>query len=670
MIFLSFTISGSEGRKIDLSRLKITLKSDLCSASGDGFSSLIDTDVSYDDLGFPYIGGRRLKGCLRDAAVMIGSPYIKEIFGVSGQAKSGALAVSDAKIEDYEELSSEAAAAKDLSADEILSLFTYTRASTAIENDTAKDNSLRFMRVVSHYSPFTHKELVFFADVNIAPHLEDEFSDICRALRNIGYKRSRGFGAVKCEFIRENTKPVVPAGNADGEELQIDYTIKLCSNLMISGKNSDNTADHIPGTSVLGLLAWEYLKTAEADSRFEDIFLSGSVRFSNAYISDAQGKDYFPAPMIVGKIKGERSYYNILEHDPSKDNRIIKPLKNGYCDLDLNVVSPITETIYHHKHTNDPTLYTQTSLCPGQFFKGSISGKADYIRELYGLLCRCDIRFGKSRSAQYSKCSLVNIGIRPVRNKTFTVAPGEMFIALACSDILLPDLRGGYSILMDDLKKAIGFAGLEPEKGRKRKCSALKYKNITGYNTKWNLQKPSVRAIASGSTLVFIAEKEETLPEFRYIGAKQNEGCGKIMFIPANRISSVSCPSSAETMASEKVKGKLSDYITSHRSIEQMRNNAISFVEENEELYKSDIISKSQIGRFMLFVKQSGSFDELEELLRSNTISEDNKKRSQAVDGFDKIVKKSGAEKYREDHWAEYLLLILRLIKYYKRRGE
>ncbi len=72
----------------------------------------------------------------------------------------------------------------------------------------------------------------------------------------------------------------------------------------------------------------------------------------------------------------------------------------------------------------------------------------------------------------------------------------------------------------------------------------------------------------------------------------------------------------------------------------------------------------------MLFVKQSGSFDELEELLRSNTISEDNKKRSQAVDGFDKIVKGSGAEKYREDHWAEYLLLILRLIKYYKRRGE
>lgn len=51
-----------------MSRIKIILKSDLCAASGDGFSSVIDTDVSYDKYGFPVIGARRLKGCLRDAA--------------------------------------------------------------------------------------------------------------------------------------------------------------------------------------------------------------------------------------------------------------------------------------------------------------------------------------------------------------------------------------------------------------------------------------------------------------------------------------------------------------------------------------------------------------------------------------------------------------------------
>ena len=51
-----------------MSRIEITLKSDICPASGDGFSSIIDTDISYNRYGFPVIGGRRLKGCLKEAA--------------------------------------------------------------------------------------------------------------------------------------------------------------------------------------------------------------------------------------------------------------------------------------------------------------------------------------------------------------------------------------------------------------------------------------------------------------------------------------------------------------------------------------------------------------------------------------------------------------------------
>ena len=42
--------------------LRITLKSDMCSASGDGFSLSIDTDVSYDSHGLPVIPSRRIKG--------------------------------------------------------------------------------------------------------------------------------------------------------------------------------------------------------------------------------------------------------------------------------------------------------------------------------------------------------------------------------------------------------------------------------------------------------------------------------------------------------------------------------------------------------------------------------------------------------------------------------
>ena len=48
--------------------LRITLKSDMCSASGDGFSLSIDTDVSYDSHGLPVIPSRRIKGCMLESA--------------------------------------------------------------------------------------------------------------------------------------------------------------------------------------------------------------------------------------------------------------------------------------------------------------------------------------------------------------------------------------------------------------------------------------------------------------------------------------------------------------------------------------------------------------------------------------------------------------------------
>ena len=51
--------------------LKITLKSDLCAGSGFSYAGLIDSDISYDKYGVPFISGRRLKGCMKESAYMI-----------------------------------------------------------------------------------------------------------------------------------------------------------------------------------------------------------------------------------------------------------------------------------------------------------------------------------------------------------------------------------------------------------------------------------------------------------------------------------------------------------------------------------------------------------------------------------------------------------------------
>jgi len=44
--------------------MKIVLKSDATFGRGDGVTGLVDTEVMYDELGLPYLGGRAIKGIL------------------------------------------------------------------------------------------------------------------------------------------------------------------------------------------------------------------------------------------------------------------------------------------------------------------------------------------------------------------------------------------------------------------------------------------------------------------------------------------------------------------------------------------------------------------------------------------------------------------------------
>lgn len=645
-----------------MGKIEITLKSDLCAASGDGFSSVIDTDVSYDKLGFPVIGGRRIKGCLKDAAEIIGSKMIDEIFGVSGCSKSGALKVSDAYIENYASLKAEAENIKS-GPDEILSIFTYTKASTAIEDDTAKDNSLRFTRVVKHFSPVDENEMKFYADVDIDEKYEEEFSDICKALRNIGYKRNRGFGAIECKYIKDNKKePKYTEFNISDESCEYTYIVRLKENVMLPGKVSDETMDYIPGTSVLGFLAGKYIEKYGECKEFDEIFLKNNVRFSNLYISDKSGNEYCPAPVVLGKIKGEKGCFNILKFSP-KEEKIIKPVKSGYCGSDIVIIKPLTETVYHHSAKDDietgskKTLYTQTSLCKDQYFRGTITGKTEYVKKVVELLETSVLRFGRSKSAQYSDCEIVHKHAAALNRKKADIKIGNVFFVLLLSDVLIPDESGGYDISVEGLKKAIGLEKLECDNGLKRKCSALRYRVVSGYNTKWNIQKPHIRTIAAGSTLVFTAEDNNMdLPERTTIGAKQNEGFGQVLICKADDFSKALEKNTNENACESELSGILSKIIEENKQIEEMREKAINFAKN------IGTINSSQIGRYILMVKNAASFNELE-TWKGKIRSEQSRKF------FDKIIEDSKAVNYSEsDDWKNYLELILTLIKYSNRR--
>lgn len=638
-----------------MSKIFITLRSDLCAAGGDGFSSVIDTDVSYDKYGFPVIGARRLKGCLRDAAKLIGMGSVDEIFGTAGSDKNGSLKISDAHIKGYEELKREAVSSG-LNAEEVISLFSYTRASTRIENDTAMDNSLRFTRVVKHYSPLTNDETVFEAEADIDEKYKDDLSDICRALRNIGYKRNRGYGAVKCrfEFEKSMTRPNEKV-SITGENASITYLIRLRDNVMLPSSASDETADFIPGTSVLGFFANEYLKTAPADEKFEDIFLKNNVSFSNLCISDEDMKEYFPAPVILGKIKGEEGAFNIVTYS-NEDGKIIKPVKSGYSCFDSVIKKPLTETVYHHTRGEEANLYTQTSLCSDQYFRGTITGRSEYIKPIYDILTHSTLRFGRSKTAQYSACELVRAEVSSSSESIKKIRAGERFIVLLLSDVLIPDGTGGYDISVQGLQNAVGHGieKLECDRGEKIKRSALRYRIIAGYNSKWNIQKPQIRTVAAGSTLVFRAVSDMKLPAVFTVGAKTGEGFGRIMICRPEDFAERSVKAQKQLNINAK-EGELCRLISRNKAVEDMRSEAVKFVASFGKK-----MNPAQIGRYAMMAKQA---EDLREFKAMTSKIKSNKSNAFIND----VINKSKAEHYRDDLWREYMLTILTLMKYSNR---
>ena len=87
-------------------KITIRLLSDLCTYSGETYNSVIDTDVVYEKNGIPYIPGRRLKGCIREAALemkelgFIEQAQYDEIFGKEGD-QNAAFSLSNAYILNY-----------------------------------------------------------------------------------------------------------------------------------------------------------------------------------------------------------------------------------------------------------------------------------------------------------------------------------------------------------------------------------------------------------------------------------------------------------------------------------------------------------------------------------------------------------------------------------------
>lgn len=261
-------------------QLIITLKSDLCAGSGYSCAGIVDSDLCYDIYGIPYIPAKRLKGCLREAAGLIGltEEETGRIFGKAGQQKAQGVFLGNAYIEGYEELYRELkeagpAVRNYMTPQNVLDQFTMIKAQTKImENGVAKDNSLRYTRTIDHYSPLDReRELRFIANVScteLDAEASENFKNTVKALRNIGLNRNRGLGSVTCELSDPKTADRIRIDFSqvkEDEDYVLTYSVKNLEPLVLNMNYDDITERYISGQTVMGWFVHAYLQ--EGNSR-------------------------------------------------------------------------------------------------------------------------------------------------------------------------------------------------------------------------------------------------------------------------------------------------------------------------------------------------------------------------------------------------------------------
>lgn len=558
-------------------KVMIELKSDLCAGSGYSYAGVIDSDVSYDEYGLPFIPARRLKGCLREAAKMVCPDAVEALFGKSGDKGTKGILLGNGRIEDYDLITEEFEKLRGAECDEvsylrpqnILKMYAGVRAQTKLNADTkvAERNTLRYTRVVGQYDPLkSNTPLCFFAKVEFDDTYKEQLTRIAKATRNIGMNRNRGLGSVRCSLIdiseAEMPGSISTEGAGGDEKVCLTYVLRNQEPLVLSSDNAEVSDSYISGKSILGNLAGAYLREEEknADGKeFRELFLDGTTLFTNAYLTvpakggrdlATQWPDYCPAPLYLNRLKKTKALVNCIGNNkdiPSGreekyntgEGNLPKKLKTHYVhELEpnvFNIVEPEREILYHNSLRT--LLYSQEALTEGQYFKGKIYTRRKYVSLLKGLLENAHLSFGKSKTAQYGTCVLeAEVTVENAEEEEICVEGEERIAVVMDSDAVFLDATGGYTVKFEEIKKLIGERFIIPYDQTVDEGSILQTKEVTGYNTTWNLRKQGVPAVKAGSVLVY------TIPHGRnwrqkldsvqlFVGERNLEGYGQVRIL-------------------------------------------------------------------------------------------------------------------------------------------
>ncbi len=518
-----------------MAQLKIRLLSDLCAGSGEATGMTVDSDLCMDEMGFPYVPARRVKGVLREAADLLcdcgaaARPEVEKLFGTAEQA--GQLSIGDAFFPRMDEMHAYLAGLvpselkRSAAPLNIARLFTSVRGQTRLENGVAVDGTLRFTRVLDrHNALHPDRETELIAEVTLEPDANVElFKRCCAAVRHIGSNRNRGLGYVQLSYSPEGShNRFDPPDIPEGDILRIEYTLELDAPVTLPG--CAEQLDEISGRSVIGCLATQ---CEPASEDFSDLFLNGAVRWS-ALTPRICGVRSLPAPLSLVRLKDEGVYLNRATASPEDlMGKKLKAVNGRYLamtDKGGLLAGPRSHTLYHHSHKNE-TLYMQESLDAGMLYSGYVDTPRRLAGRVLELLCEARFAFGRSKSAQYGSCSLAEPPtVTAVEEEARSLPEGTPVWVLLESDLVLCE-EGLYTAdplsVRAALAEQLHLKNARPD-GKQDYCQAHV---LSGYQAQWRMPKPQLPAMRGGSLFVFVASGEQ-IPAQRQLGEFAQEGLG------------------------------------------------------------------------------------------------------------------------------------------------
>ena len=542
--------------------IRVELLSDTCFSSGEVYNSAVDTDVFRDENGIPVIGGKRLKGCIREAAEELRDwGYMIDVEGIFGSKydRNSAIHISDARPEQYDQYISELSVRNDpmlVHPSRVLDAFTYIRTQTAVDQEGIADrNTLRSIRVIK-------KGLVFFAPVEFRcsdekkHEYEDQMVKICKAVRHMGLNRTRGMGSVKVSFemdipeIFKDRKPeFITAACQEGMSYsRLDYMLYLHSAVLCKSAAGGQTVccPYIEGAKILGMIAEAYKTEGKGNEEFAKDTKDQSLICSNAYISDGERRfEPADASLFVVKDDPRQGRCKAVDMGELKDDEIEKlsPLGDKficYNGQQAEEKKVDMEIRYHHSRPADKSIghvvssdsdnqmYQIESISAGQTFTGYILGSSDQIRKICELFeKRNHYRIGYNRSAEYGEVSIHVAGLSE-NNEIEEGDSVDRFLLRLNSPAILRRENGMVSpdeeMILGQLKRKLDLPDLTIEK------RFLRFTEIGGYNVTWNARKPSVPVFDKGTAFVMRSPVPVCLEKINriWIGERNMEGYGEI----------------------------------------------------------------------------------------------------------------------------------------------